>query len=140
MKSSEKISHVGQVVSVLEDAIEVNIISESACAACHAKGMCTMADTKEKTITIPKTNESFQVGEQVFVTLRTGLGLNAVWWAYIFPLLLLLLTLLSLPRIHVSEGLSALLALLAAALYYVLLWRFRDKFKEKFVFEAEKLN
>ena len=140
MRASEKIVHKGKVVSVSQDEVLVSILSESACVSCQAKSACTMMGAKEKTITVPKPATDFQQGEEVHVTIRRSLALNAVWWAYVFPLLLFLIILLPSSNIFVSEGLSALLAISSLALYYILLRRFRDKLKKNFVFEIEKLN
>ena len=140
MGASEKIVHTGKVVSVSQDEIVVSILSESACAACHAKKVCTMAEAKEKMITLSNSTTDFQTGEDVHITLRRSMALNAVWWAYVFPLLLFLIILVPSSNIFVSEGLSALLALSSLALYYVLLGCFRNKLKKNFVFEIEKLK
>ncbi len=45
-----EIEHKGIVQKVSERKITVGIINESACASCHAKGACTVADMKDKEI------------------------------------------------------------------------------------------
>ncbi len=139
MNTSGKVAHKGKVIAVSDEKIVVNIISESACAACHAKGMCTMADTKEKNISVPAAGRHFEIGEEVLVALTSSLGLRAVWWAYLFPLILFLAVLLTLGGMKLSELYSGMAALGIVGVYYVLLWLSRNKLKRKFVFTVEKL-
>ena len=44
-----EISHKGRIVSVTPESTIVEIVSTSACAACHAKGMCGLSESKIKT-------------------------------------------------------------------------------------------
>ena len=48
MNSSSEISHRGKVVSITPEITRVEIVSESACGACHAKGLCSLGDAKVK--------------------------------------------------------------------------------------------
>ncbi len=52
----EIVKHPGVVVKTGPDEVEVMILAQSACAACHAKGACTMADMKEKMVKIKPEN------------------------------------------------------------------------------------
>ena len=57
MNSSSEISHRGKVVSITPEITRVEIVSESACGACHAKGLCSLGDAKVKVVEQPsKTN------------------------------------------------------------------------------------
>jgi sigma-E factor negative regulatory protein RseC len=67
-------------------------------------------------------------------------GLKAVVWAYVFPLSLLMIILLTLHACKISEVGSALGALLAVVVYYFILYWMRHSLKKKYVFEIEKLK
>ncbi len=111
------------------------MVVASQCAACHAKGFCSISDVAEKRIEIPNRGQAVEEGEEVTVALLAGLGLKAVWWAYVFPLLLLLIILLLLHSQNIPELYSGLAAVAAIALYYGVVWLFRNKFKRKYTFE-----
>ena len=44
--SKNVIKHSGVVSRVTPDSVEVEIVSKSACAACHAKGVCGASDAE----------------------------------------------------------------------------------------------
>ncbi len=138
MVKYKNISHAGIVEQVTPDTIFVRIVVASQCAACHAKGLCSLADVAEKQIEIPNRGQYVKKGDEVTVVLQSGLGIAAVWWAYTFPLLLLLSILLFLHDKNWSEIYSALCALGTVAGYYGILWFFRGKFKKKYTFAIDK--
>lgn len=53
--ASPEISHTGKIVEITPDSITVEIVAESACASCHAAGLCHTADAAHKLITVPAT-------------------------------------------------------------------------------------
>ena len=68
----DKISHIGIVEEIKGQAVQVRIQQASACDLCHAKSMCSSADTKEKFIELAQVNaEPFtaRVGDALFVFL-----------------------------------------------------------------------
>ncbi len=50
-----EISHKGRVLEVTPDVIRVEMISSSACSACHAAGLCSMSESVKKVVEIPGT-------------------------------------------------------------------------------------
>ena len=50
---AELISHKGRVVSADSKKVSVEIVSESACAACHAAGLCGMSESRKKIVEVP---------------------------------------------------------------------------------------
>jgi len=50
---ANNIEHPGVVTSITNEFITVEILNKSACAACHAKGVCIASDESIKTIDIP---------------------------------------------------------------------------------------
>ena len=53
-------------MSVTPEVTTVEIISESACGACHAKGFCSLGESKVKRIEVPTSGWSdFRPGDEV---------------------------------------------------------------------------
>lgn len=140
MSSSSIISHRGRIVDITPDFTTVDIISESACSACHAKSLCTLSESKTKQVVVPTRGWiPFEPGEEVNVQLKATMGLKAVWVAYVVPLFILLAVLLGLHAAGVSELAAGLSAIGAVALYYLVIWLFRKKLQNEYIFNIEKL-
>ena len=78
--SKNEISHKGVIKSITPELTTVEILSTSACAECHAKGMCGMSESKVKEISVPTDPYSVhEVGDEVQVMLKKSMGLKAVW-------------------------------------------------------------
>ena len=118
----------------------VKINSESACSACHAKGVCGAADQEEKFLDVPISGASYKTGEQVHVQVARRLGFKAVALGYFYPFLLLMAVLILLILIGVSELKAGSLALLSILPYYLLLFLFRKRIESTFTFSIKKTN
>ncbi|MBR5385492.1 MAG: SoxR reducing system RseC family protein [Bacteroidales bacterium] len=131
----EEISHIGKVVSVTPLTTAVKIISESACASCHAAGLCGMGEYKEKVIEVPTSPGSrHEEGDEVTLVLKATMGLKAVWLSYVIPVIILMAVILLLGASGVPELVSGLAAIAGVAVYYFGLWLFRDRLKDEYVF------
>lgn len=141
MGKEKQVSHRGTIISIEEDNIKVEIINKSMCAACHAKGFCSAGDSKDKVIDVLYYNNGeYSVGDEVEVVMRRSMGFKAVWISYVIPLAILLIFLLTLQRLDLTELQAGGCALLAVCLYYVVIYLFRDKIADKFVFTIAKNN
>ena len=141
MGKNIEIRHRGRVCAVTQDGVMVEILNKSMCAACHARSLCSLGDEQIKTISIRDCDSSrFSTGEEVEVVMRQTMGLKAVLFSYVYPLIILMILLLSLPRLNISELFSALLAVLAVAIYYLFLYLCRDRISKSFIFTIAKLN
>lgn len=129
-----EISHTGRIVEITPDVITVEVMSESACSTCHAAGLCTTADAVTKAIPVPATLGNWQIGQEVNVYLKRSMGFKAVWLAYAIPLVVLMAVLLALNASGMGELASGLIAIAAVALYYLVLWLFRDKLRNDYSF------
>lgn len=139
MKKNE-ISHSGKVVAVGPGFVTVEIVSESACSACHAAGLCGMSEFKTKAVEVPSGySEKYEVGETVEVVLKASMGLKAVWISYVVPLVILMILILSLSVVHVHELVCGLAGIAGVGLYYFLIWLFRDRLADEYVFVIRKL-
>lgn len=140
MDTKGSIFHSGLVKEVGERGIIVSIISQSACASCHAKGACSASDQQEKEVEINSWQGEFHVGDRVEVVVRESQGFMALFFAYILPLLLLLIALISFLALLGNEGLAALAALSILIPYYIGLFYFRNRLRKALSFTIKKLD
>ncbi len=136
----EDISHKGVIKELSDNKIIVGIINESACASCHAKGVCTVADMKDKEVEIRHFEGDFRIGQQVLVVGKTSQGFKALFYGYLLPFLLLMAVLIVSLSVTENEGLSGLLALGVTIPYYFTIYLFRDRLKKHFEFEIKAIQ
>lgn len=138
MSSSSEISHRGRIVAITPEVTTVEIVSESACAACHARGLCSLGDSTVKQVELPTRGwDDYSVGQEVNVVLRASMGHKAVWLAYVIPLLIMVAALLGTLAAGGSELLAGLLAIVAIALYYLVIWLLRGRLRNEYIFNIQ---
>lgn len=136
--SEETISHEGVVTKIDDDILEIKIVSQSACAACHAKSACGMGEQAEKILTVPRPEgQEFQLLQKVKVVMAINQGNKAAVLAYLIPIILLLAALFVCLGIGLNEGLAALISIAVLIPYYTILYIQRDKLKKKFEYRIE---
>ena len=121
--------------------MQVRIQQASACDLCHAKSICSSADTKEKIVEVRAAEGSVSIGDKVMVEGAASMGMKAVFLAYVLPLILLILVMvLCLTLIAPgNEVLAALVSLGILLPYAFLLYLLKDKLSKKFRFEIRSL-
>ncbi len=134
------ISHKGIVRSVSPDKTVVEILSTSACASCHAAGLCTASEAAKKEVVVMTEPGKYSVGEEVEVFLAESLGLKAVLISYVIPLVILLILVVSLTYTNIHEAVAALIGIAAAGLYYLILYFRRDTISKEYSFQIRKEN
>ena len=138
MKNSETISHEGIVTKITDDELEIKILAQSACAACHAKSACGMGEQAEKILTVPRPKDKdYKLNQRVNIKMAIGQGNKAAVLAYLIPIVLLLAVLFVCLGLGLGEGLSALFSIVALIPYYIALYLRRDKLKQKFDYIIE---
>lgn len=135
---AEEISHKGLVLSSQDGVVKVEIISQSACSACHAAGLCSAAEAKKKEIEA-FSSKSFAAGEEVNVFLRRSMGMKAVLLAYAVPLFVVLAITVALCYSGVDELVSGLAGVCGLAIWYFIVYLLRDKIARGYAFEVEKI-
>ena len=136
--SEETISHEGIVTKITDDELQIKIIAQSACAACHAKSACTMSDQQEKILTVPRPKgQEINLFQKVNVVMGVGQGNKAAVLAYLIPIVLLLAVLFVCLGLGLGEGWSALVSIAALVPYYIILYSQRDKLKRNFEYRIE---
>lgn len=139
MAKRNEIAHEGRILEITPDFTTVEILVSSACSACHAKGLCGMSEEQEKVIMVPTDPyTSYEVGESVQVLTKMTMGMKAVWISYMIPLAVLMILILSLSSVIGNEGIRGLVAIGGVALYYFIIWLFRHKLSNEFVFYIRK--
>ncbi len=133
------IEHLGRVEAITPTDIRVVILSQSACASCHAKGACSAADMSEKQVVVSKSFHSYTVGETVKVSMKQSQGFKALWLGYLLPMVLIIVFLFLFTAIGFSEAKAGIFSLLVLVPYYLVLYLFKGKFEKEFNFEIEKI-
>ncbi len=133
------IDHDGIIEQIEGDVAHIKINSESACAACHAKGVCGAADQEEKFLDIPLKGETYSSGEVVKVQVARRLGFKAVALGYFYPFLLLMAVLITLILSGIGEMKAGLFALLSLVPYYLALYLARKRIESTFIFSIQKI-
>ena len=82
--ASKEISHKGKVLSSCDGVVSVEITSSSACASCHASGLCGLGESVRKTVDV-RDSGHYLPGQEVEVCLAHRMGLKAVLLSYVIP-------------------------------------------------------
>ncbi len=134
------IDHDGVIEHIEGGVAHVKINSESACAACHAKGVCGAADQEEKFIDIQLGETPYIKGESVQVLVAKRLGFKAVALGYVYPFIILMAVLIGLTAIGTNELKAGLIALLSLPPYYLVLFLARNRIGKSFTFSIQKTS
>ena len=122
-------------MEITPDFTTIKIIASSACASCHAKTLCGMSEEQEKIIMLPTDPYAlYKVGDIVQVATKMTMGLKAVWISYVIPLMVLMILILSLSSVFEKEYMRGLVAIAGVGVYYFIVWLFRGKLNNEFVF------
>ena len=137
--AQETVSHSGKIISVDPQLITVEIVSESACGACHAKGLCGLGEQKVKQVSVPTPVSPFyEVGEEVCVDLKASMGHKAVWIAYALPLVVLLAVIGIFLKAGAGELVAGLAGIGSVAVYYFCIWLLRGRLRDQYIFTIRK--
>ncbi len=135
-KMDNEIEHVGVVDKIFEDHIRVQILQQSACSGCHAKGACSSADMDDKFVDIQSTDISkYNIGDVVMIYGKTSMGMLAVLLAFVIPFLLILVELIVFGKYMANETLAGLFALGSLVPYYFILSLFKNSLSKKLKFQ-----
>ncbi|MCW3805587.1 SoxR reducing system RseC family protein [Plebeiibacterium marinum] len=139
MSEVRLVEHTGYIEEVCPNQIKVRIISESACASCHAKGACTAADMKEKIIdAYSKDPSKYQAGQKVIIQGEKSLGLKASLLAYIFPFILVFIALFITYELTQNEGIAGISSLAVLVPYFIVIKMVSPRLKKSFSFKIKE--
>lgn len=137
MSEIDYIEHEGIVEEINPQHIKVRIVNESACASCHAKGACTTADLQDKLIDVYQSISNLSVGQKVMLLGKKSLAPKAVLLAYVFPLILILATLIIAFYATNNELLAGVLSLAVLIPYFAIIYFLKDKLERTFSFSIK---
>jgi positive regulator of sigma E activity len=132
------IEHEGVVQKSDNNSVFVRISQEAACTGCHAQGSCSLSGTKEKIVEV-QGNHNLSPGDNVTVLMKRSMGYTALFLGYILPFILLVSFLITLVSLSLPEAAAGLGSLGILGIYYLLLYLFRDRIGNKFVFTIKTL-
>ena len=136
---ASEITHKGRIVEITPEVTSVEIISESACSACHAKGLCGLGESKTKLVQLPtRAWESRSVGDEVTLAFEATMGHKAVWLAYVIPLVVLVAALMLSLQAGAGELAAGLIAIGCVAVYYLVIWALRTRLRNEYIFNIKK--
>ena len=136
---SSTLQHRGVVTRVEAQTVVVSVVAQSACAGCHAKGICGESGA-ERIIRVktPYASE-YSLGDRVVVALlRESMAMSSVVWGYVVPLAVLLAVLFGSVALGLSDGVSAVTSIVAVVIYYAGLYLTRKIFERKIEFTIFK--
>lgn len=140
MKSKE-IQHEGIICAIKENKISVSIIQKGACVSCSVKSGCSMSENIDKEVDIYIfENLDWKIGEKVNVSMERSMGSKAVLIAYIFPVVVLLIGLIITLQITADEISAGIAGIMAVALYFSVIYLFRNRLNNTFKFTLKKLD
>ncbi len=135
------ISHEGIVSKITPEGIEVVIVSQSACAACHAKGVCGLGEAVEKIIQVPVPDaQKFYQGQRVVVEMNESEGSKAVLWGFVMPFIILMIAFFFIYFLTHNEVYAGLGSLLSLVPYYFVLHLTKNWMRKKFTFNIHPLK
>jgi sigma-E factor negative regulatory protein RseC len=130
--------HSGVISQIKKGSVIVSLDKNVHCETCHAKGACGVSDSANKEIEVADTGRTYTLNEHVEVILKKNLGHKAVFWAYVFPFILMLLTLLA-ASYFVTEWVAGLFSLLILVPYYLTLLGLKGYFKRTFDISIQRI-
>ena len=133
--ADKQIAHEGIVEESDGQRVRVRITADAACAGCHARGSCSIAEESDKTLILPGSGEPYAPGQKVKVILQRSLGFRALFLGYVLPFLLVITVLAIMTGFSAGELASGLVSLSVLIPYYLLLRIFRDRIEKKFEFK-----
>ena len=140
--------HSGVISKISNSAITVSLEGNINCESCNAKAACGISESNSKEIEIEiksppseraGTFQSFKLNEGVDVVMQTELGLKAVFWAYVFPFILMIVVLVVSSNLF-KEWIAGLLSLFVLIPYYFMLFVLKNSFRKAFKVSILKNN
>lgn len=128
----------GIVRQVLDGKVEILIKRTSACSNCHIRSACTAQDQKDSVIVASDFPADLKVGDAVEIHMPTNQGLWATFWAFILPVLLLVLGITVATVFYFTEQTIALASGGGLIIYYFVLYVCRNLFDKYFSFHVTR--
>jgi len=140
MSFGSVIRHKGVITGT--DPLKAEILTESACASCHARGYCSLSEKKRKEITRLKEPAGWEpyVGQEVYIEMRTRLGFKALWYGMAFPAIILGVAIALGVLCRFAELLQGVIAIMSVGIYYFVLYLLKDRVQNDFYFTVHNIK
>lgn len=132
------VKHEGVVSKISNDVVTIALKGNINCEGCKAKAACGVSESNDKEIEVPISNQQLNLNENVEVRLNKNLGLKAVFWAYVFPFIIMLTVLLIASTLF-KEWIAGLLSIAVLVPYYFTLYLLKNSFKKRFKLSILKM-
>ena len=137
MTGTEHISHEGIVTNRIGDKAIVHLIKPEECHSCRMKEFCGVTDEDRSRFEVPV--QDLEIGDTIALELKPGIGFRALFWAYLFPFLLVLFVITVGSWWGLSEQWLGVLSLLVLPPYFLGLSRFKKELKSQLNLKVSKL-
>ncbi len=122
----------GTTLRVDQQSIDVKIKKHEACSGCQLKSACNIHSSKTQIITIKTTNATkYQVGQEVSLFVSSSCGVWAAFYAYVLPLIIMIITLLASYYFSKSDNVAGLCGIGVVGLYYIVIYALRNTLFKK---------
>ena len=132
------VKHEGVVSKITNDVVTISLKGNINCEGCKAKAACGVSESNDKEIEVSYSEQPLKLNENVEVLLSKNLGLKAVFWAYVFPFIIML-TVLLIASTQFKEWIAGLLSIVVLIPYYLMLYVLRSTFKKAFKLSILKM-
>jgi sigma-E factor negative regulatory protein RseC len=126
-----EIIHKGIITRIEDKIAEVLITDNISCEACGAKDACISGGKKDQHFLIEIEKSDYKIGDSVIVSLSQTSALTAVVWAYIFPFVVLMFSIIIF-SVFFNELIAAIISFTMLGVYYFLLYILKDYFNKKY--------
>ena len=134
-----EIVHKGIVRETQDGVMEVEITDSMQCESCSVKGACNVGEVRENKVSIQNDQRGFKAGETVSVHLSQHLAFSALFWAYVFPFIVLFGGLIGL-SVFVNELTAGLISIGFLLVYYLFIYLNKSYFNKKFSLKINRLK
>ena len=138
--------HGGIIERIDGKHISVRIVQKAACASCSISKQCTASESKVKVIDVWTSAASqYTVGQEVNVSLTTGMARGAVLLSFVYPSLIILAVIVAVLWLTSSGGpwplaapysemTAALVGIVSLIPYFTIIFCMRQKLTQRFMF------
>lgn len=108
------------ITKIEGNKLTCTVSCSEACGSCAAKKVCGVSESDSgKAITLISYNTDHKVGDTINVEVSNAMGLRAVLYAYLIPIIIIIGAVLGLQAFGISELICGISAIGALALYYI---------------------
>lgn len=130
-----KISHEGVIERFTSKGATVRIAQSSACHQCKIASACHSSEVKEKFIDVTGLYEGrYKVGDTVTVLAAESIGMKAVLYAFVMPIVIMLAFIFTTKFMGGSEILMGVVGIASLIPSYLILYLLRNHFEKTIIF------